>query len=163
MHTETWTPVTDAPGKIGLDILLAETDPKFVFLEMDIYWAYTGVWENGLGTTVDPVDYLEAFPERFPLFHVKDGHYAARSGGATLVYNQDNLPRPFQSGMTDVHQGDIDFRTMFSRLSKVSDLSNHYFLWERDTANQHPHGSMSSARASCAAMRYDHMAGPAKY
>jgi hypothetical protein len=65
--------------------------------------------------------------------------------------------------MTDVHQGDIDFRSMFSRLAKVSDLSNHYFIWERDTANKHPHGSLSSARASRAAMRYDHLAGPARY
>jgi sugar phosphate isomerase/epimerase len=163
MHTELFMPLTDSPGTIGMDVMLENTDPKFVFFEMDIYWAYTGAWENGFGTTIDPVDYLEAFPKRFPLFHVKDGHYTTRQAGATLVYNQDNAPQPFQEGMTDIHQGNIDFRSMFGRLAKVSDLRNHHFIWERDTASKHPHGSLSSARASCAAMRYDHLVGPAKY
>jgi sugar phosphate isomerase/epimerase len=163
MHTELFTPLLDAPGKYPLDVMLENTDPDLVFFEMDIYWAYTAAWENGAGQAFDPVDWVVANPKRFPLFHVKDGHYTTRQAGATLVYNQDNAPQPFQEGMTDIHQGNIDFRSMFGRLAKVSDLRDHYFIWERDTANKHPHGSLSSARASYAAMRYDHLAGPARY
>ena len=37
---------------------------------------------------------------------------------------------------------------MIGPVLKVSDLKNHYFLWERDTASSHPHGSLASARCS---------------
>jgi sugar phosphate isomerase/epimerase len=85
MHSELWTPVVDAPGTIGMDVMLANTDPNLVFFEMDIYWAYVGVWENGFGTSIDPVDYLEAYPKRFPLFHVKDGVPANNVDGYSMV------------------------------------------------------------------------------
>jgi sugar phosphate isomerase/epimerase len=163
MHQELFYPVVDAPGTYALDVMLANTDPGLVFFEMDIYWAYTAAWNEGGGMLFEPSDWVVAHPKRFPLFHVKDGHYATRQGGATVVYNQDNAPQPLQDGMTDVHQGDIDFRTFFSRLAKVSDLENHHFLWERDSASSHPHGSLSSARASYHAMRSDHLAGPSRY
>jgi sugar phosphate isomerase/epimerase len=162
MHTELWSPVADDPMRRGIDVMLENTDPNLVFFEMDIYWAYMGAWENGVGMLFDPADWVIAHPTRFPLFHVKDGHATTRAGGATLPYNTDG-PSPLQESMTDVHQGDIDFRTFFSRLAAVSPLENHYFLWERDNASSHSHGSLSSARASFAAMRFDHLAGPSRY
>lgn len=47
-----------------LDILLNETDPAAVKLELDVYWAaFAGV---------DPVAYLRHYAERIPLLHLKD-------------------------------------------------------------------------------------------
>ncbi|NLG28363.1 MAG: sugar phosphate isomerase/epimerase [Chloroflexi bacterium] len=51
-------------GEVGMDILLAETDPAAVAFECDVYWA----WYAG----VDPVALLNAFAGRFPLIHLKD-------------------------------------------------------------------------------------------
>ncbi|MEA1652800.1 sugar phosphate isomerase/epimerase [Nitrospirillum sp. BR 11164] len=51
-------------GVTGYDILLAETDPDLVKMEMDAGW----VAAAGL----DPVALLQAHPDRFRLMHVKD-------------------------------------------------------------------------------------------
>ena len=46
------------------DILLAETDPKVVMLELDVYWVrYAGI---------DPLQLIQAHPARFPILHIKD-------------------------------------------------------------------------------------------
>ena len=51
-------------GAYLLDILLNETDPALVTLELDVYWAaYAGV---------DPITYLHTRPGRVPLVHLKD-------------------------------------------------------------------------------------------
>ena len=47
-----------------LDILLRETEPDLVKLEFDIYWAAFA--------DVDPAAYLQQYPERIPLIHLKD-------------------------------------------------------------------------------------------
>jgi sugar phosphate isomerase/epimerase len=46
------------------DILLQNTDPAFVTMEVDLYWMRKGGEE--------PADYLQKYPGRFPLWHVKD-------------------------------------------------------------------------------------------
>lgn len=51
-------------GTTGWEILLKETDPKLVALEMDIYW----VRHAGH----DPIDWFNRYPGRFPLWHIKD-------------------------------------------------------------------------------------------
>jgi sugar phosphate isomerase/epimerase len=51
-------------GKPGLAILFDETDPNLVIGELDTYWAlYAGT---------DPVEFLNKYPGRFPLIHIKD-------------------------------------------------------------------------------------------
>jgi len=80
-------------GVRPLDILLTETDPKLVDIEMDIYWVVFG---GG-----DPLDYFKRFPGRFPLVHVKD------SAG------------PPDNKMVDVGSGKIDFRTIFAQASGI--------------------------------------------
>ncbi len=51
-------------GAYLLDILLNETDPALVALELDVYWAtYAGV---------DPITYLHTRAGRVPLVHLKD-------------------------------------------------------------------------------------------
>jgi sugar phosphate isomerase/epimerase len=51
-------------GKIPLTVLLEMTDPKTVFLEMDLYWT--------TAAGVDPVEYLKKYAGRYHLMHVKD-------------------------------------------------------------------------------------------
>lgn len=51
-------------GQIPMDVLLAETDPKLVQIELDIYW----ITKAGLSYA----DYFKRYPGRFPLWHVKD-------------------------------------------------------------------------------------------
>jgi sugar phosphate isomerase/epimerase len=59
-------------GGAGYDVLLAETDPALVALEMDPCWAVHG--------GRDPVALIEAHPGRFPLLHLKD-----RAPGGQMV------------------------------------------------------------------------------
>ena len=87
-------------GVKPLDILLSETDPKFVDFEMDIYWVIFG---GG-----DPFDYFKRFPHRFALAHVKDS---------------SGLP---DNKMVDVGSGKIDFRAIFARSAKAG--FKHYFV-----------------------------------
>ncbi len=56
--------IKEVNGKIPLQILLDHTDPSLVFLEMDVYWTTAG--------GADPVTYLEKYPNRYHLMHVKD-------------------------------------------------------------------------------------------
>ncbi len=51
-------------GVVFYDELLKRTDPASVIMEMDCGWV--------VGGGHNPVEYLKQFPERFPLFHVKD-------------------------------------------------------------------------------------------
>ena len=76
-------------GQVGYDILLAETDPSLVFMELDLYWA--------VRAGRDPIALFESHPGRFPLCHVKD----MRTVGGTQT-------------MVDVGQGDIDFAAIFA-------------------------------------------------
>lgn len=61
----------------GYDVLLSETEPGLVVMEMDLYWT--------VHAGHDPVDYFERYPRRFPLLHLKDrtsdGAMAAVGGG----------------------------------------------------------------------------------
>jgi sugar phosphate isomerase/epimerase len=51
-------------GKRGIEILLENTDPKLVNVELDVGWVAFG---GG-----DPVELIETYPDRFPVLHMKD-------------------------------------------------------------------------------------------
>ena len=51
-------------NKTGFDILTAETDPRLVHLEVDLYWAFRGA--------ADPVDLIQRHRGRIRQVHVKD-------------------------------------------------------------------------------------------
>ena len=51
-------------GQVPLNIILDNTDPNLVFFEMDIYWTAAG--------GADPIDYLDKYPNRYHLLHLKD-------------------------------------------------------------------------------------------
>jgi sugar phosphate isomerase/epimerase len=131
----------DETGDRLYDVLLAETDPDLVFLQMDIFWAYAGQyqyseWTDPSGVThprpFEPLDYVKAYPERYPLFHVKDGTSNPESSRGYDFAN--------------VGEGDIDFRTFFDEMPK---RGYHHFIMERDNASSDPDGgSLHSAQVS---------------
>ncbi|MBW3467452.1 sugar phosphate isomerase/epimerase family protein [Arthrospiribacter ruber] len=59
-------------GKIMMDHMIENTDEKLVFYELDVYWAQKG--------GQDPVDYLNKYPKRFPVLHIKDEEEIGASG-----------------------------------------------------------------------------------
>ena len=64
----------DTDGVIPYDLLLAETDPDLVKMELDLYWIRVG--------GKDTLAYFALHPGRFPLCHVKD---MAADGSITSV------------------------------------------------------------------------------
>ena len=67
-------------GKLPYDILLADTDPNLVKMEMDLFWA--------IKAGADPLHYFNLYPGRFPMVHVKgmgkNGKMADVSGDGAI-------------------------------------------------------------------------------
>jgi sugar phosphate isomerase/epimerase len=145
-HFQEWALCPDDPTKRGIDVLLAETDPRYVFFELDIYWAYVGQWQSGQVVTFDPLnDYAIPHRDRFKFFHVKDGAHDA-TGGYTDALDD----------ICDAGEGNIDFSAFFSKLFAQSrnEKTSHQYLWERDNASSHPRGPLASAQISYLTLRY---------
>lgn len=51
-------------GEVLYDVLLKNTDPTLVHMELDLGWVIVG--------GKDPIDYFKNYPGRFPLWHLKD-------------------------------------------------------------------------------------------
>ena len=70
-HAEEFSFATDNPKVRLYDVLLAETDPDLVFLEMDIYWAYSRQFRfckrpDGTPAPFEPLDYVLKQPAPLP-------------------------------------------------------------------------------------------------
>lgn len=63
------------------DYMLENTNPKYVFFEMDVYWVVRG--QNS------PVDYFNKYPGRFTMLHIKDNKEVGQSGmvGFDAIFN----------------------------------------------------------------------------
>ncbi|MEV0844699.1 sugar phosphate isomerase/epimerase [Streptomyces sp. NPDC049954] len=137
-HGDEFRFASDNPNVRLYDVLLAETDPKLVYLEMDIYWAYTGQFRfsktpEGKPAPFEPIDYVLKQPHRYPLFHVKDGTH---DPNATDGYD-----------MTDVGDGEIDYKSFLSAVNKTRDgRRDHHWQVEHDN----PVDSLAFARKSSA-------------
>lgn len=59
-------------GKTMYDVMLENTDPEYVFFEMDVFWT---VWGQN-----SPVNYFKKYPGRFKMFHIKDYREIGQSG-----------------------------------------------------------------------------------
>jgi sugar phosphate isomerase/epimerase len=92
-------------GQVPYDLLLAESDPRLVALELDLYWIAKA--------DHDPLAYFAKWPGRFPLVHVKD---------------MDATPRRF---FAPVGKGTIDFARVFKQASPAG--IKHYFYEQDDT------------------------------
>ena len=70
-HSDEFNKVTDLDKKV-YDFMLENTDPQYVFFQMDVYWACMG--------RAFPVEYFEKYPGRFKLLHIKDHYDVGVSG-----------------------------------------------------------------------------------
>jgi len=80
-----------------MDLLLEGTDNNLVSFELDLYWI--------IKAGEDPLRYIKKYPNRFPLWHIKD---MANDGS-----------------MRDVGEGIIDFEEIF-KLKSLSGLEHYY-------------------------------------
>ena len=55
-----------------LDFMIENTNPEYVFFEMDVYWTVIG--KNS------PVEYFKKYPKRFKVLHIKDDKEVGQSG-----------------------------------------------------------------------------------
>lgn len=111
-----------ALGKLPYDFLLAETDPKFVKMEMDLCWISVA--------QKDPLSYFEKYPGRFPMVHVKD---YVNDPNATSSYAGATGSVAFKGRLADVGQGQIDWKRILSHSDEAG--IKHYFV-ENDDAKQ---------------------------
>ncbi|MEU8206021.1 TIM barrel protein [Streptosporangium sp. NPDC049046] len=137
---------TRSSGVRKLEYFLGVTDPKFVNLEMDIYWAHVAQYKFKTYTAPDgsvqtnvfnPLALVQAQERRYPLFHAKDGKInTATANGYDMV--------PFGTG-------DIDYTTFFRGLTS----QHHYPMYEQDTA---PGGTANPGQSlQFAQISYDNM------
>ena len=54
------------------DFLIANTDPDKVFFQMDVFWTIFG--------KQDPVAYMQKYPDRIKILHIKDDYVIGKSG-----------------------------------------------------------------------------------
>ena len=86
------------------DYLLENTDPDLVKYELDMYWVVAG--------GQDPVTYLQKYPNRFPLGHVKD------------------MDKEDSERNTEIGKGSIDY-TNILKVAKENGMQ--HFLVEQET------------------------------
>ncbi|MFJ6573452.1 sugar phosphate isomerase/epimerase family protein [Streptomyces sp. NPDC091292] len=138
---------TRSSGIRKLEYFLKRTDPKNVWLEMDIFWAHVAQYKFHTYTAhdgkqrenvFDPAKLVSRNNKRYPLFHAKDGTVNATNGmGYDMV--------PFGTG-------DIDYTKFFSR---VGQKNYHNPMVEQDNA---PSSTVPSQSLDYAKIGYDNMA-----
>lgn len=117
---------TRSSGIRKLEYFLKGTDPRTVWLEMDIYWAHVAQYKFHTYTAhdgstrekvFDPAGLVARNNKRYPLFHAKDGTRNDTSGEG---YD-----------MVAFGEGVIDYTTFFSR---VGEKNYHNPMVEQDNA-----------------------------
>ena len=115
-HNFEWKPVD---GTTFYDVLLKNTDPALVHMEMDIFWV--------VRAGQDPVKLFEKHPGRFALCHIKD-----RDKTNTNIN-------------TEIGKGSIDFKTILSH-SKLAGFK-HYIVEQENYINIDPYVSIAESAA----------------
>jgi sugar phosphate isomerase/epimerase len=118
-HTEEFEPLADSSQR-PYDVLLAETDPSLVAMELDIGWA-TVAGQNAL-------DLFKQAPGRFEIWHVKD-----IAGLAALSGMSSQSERHRAARIVPLGEGEIDYRPIFAQASLAG--MKHFYV-EQDSAPQ---------------------------
>ncbi len=105
-------------GKVPFEIIMENTDPGLVFFEMDIFWTTAG--------GADPVKYLDKYPGRYKLMHVKDMSKKVQFSGDGGDPTQwvELFPQ-----IADAGKGTLDIKTIVAH-AKKSGLE--HFIVEND-------------------------------
>ena len=141
------------------DVLMEETDPRLVFFQLDIFWAYVGATGAPAVSTpsgmkswfpnFDPIELVWDQPERFPLFHAKDG-----------VRTEVGTPTAFGWQFVDPGDGNVPLWALFNGL----ETDEHYYIVERDNHNfpgpaPPPGDARNAAQLLTAERGFDYLAG----
>src|SRR5262245_6014608 len=129
-HTGEFEKLTDAT-MTTYDVLLAETDPSLVTMQLDIGWAYIA--------GVDPIALFKRYPGRFELWHIKDVF-----GLKTVNPSLGPDARVSSTAFTPVGVGQIDFKPVFANAA-LAGLK--HFVVEHDNAASWG-DSLAAARVS---------------
>ena len=113
------------------DILLKETDPALVAMQLDIGWAYMA--------GQDVLAMFKKNPGRYELWHVKDAKY--KQAGSTLTPTQHARA----SQIVTMGEGDIDYKAVFAD-AKTAGLQ--HFVIEQDTAGQGGRDALEDCRVA---------------
>lgn len=135
-HTGEFEKLTDSP-RTSFDILVEETDPALVTMQLDLGWAYIA--------GVDPLVLFKAHPGRFELWHIKDV-FGLKTVNPLLGPNA----RVSSMALVPVGTGHIDFKPIFAQ-SQLAGLK--HFVIEQDNAAAWG-DSLAAARVS-----YQNLAG----
>jgi len=135
-HTGEFEKLTDSP-RTTFDILVEETDPALVTMQLDLGWAYIA--------GVDPIALFKAHPGRFELWHIKDV-FGLKTVNPSLGPNA----RVSSMALVPVGTGHIDFKPVFAQ-SQLAGLK--HFVIEQDNAAAWG-DSLAAARVS-----YQNLAG----
>ena len=116
-HTGEFEKLTDSP-RTTYDVLLAETDPSLVTMQIDIGWAYIA--------GVDPIALFKSHPGRFELWHIKDVF------GLKTVNRRSDPTRASAAWRSRLSvTGQIDFNAVFANAA-LAGLK--HFAIEHDNA-----------------------------
>ena len=97
-------------GQNGFDVLLKDTDPAYVTLEMDCGWV--------VAAGKNPVEYLKKYPKRISMLHIKDLKPAV------------NPKWPGDRISTILGKGTIDYKPIFAA-AKIARIK-HYFVEQEE-------------------------------
>ncbi|HXW04182.1 MAG TPA: sugar phosphate isomerase/epimerase [Vicinamibacterales bacterium] len=104
-------------GQIGYDIIIRETDPSLVKLQMDLYWI-------AHGSKLTAREWFERQPGRFVMWHVKDMHRTSRD-------------------YTEVGNGTIDFTAIWPH-ALLAGLK-HFFVEQGGNFTHDPFRSVADS------------------
>lgn len=121
-HLQEFRPAGDTTG---YEILVANTDPRLVQFQIDIFWL---TWARQ-----DPLAYLKKLSGRVPMLHIKDRK-------KDWKWDQSKFPEDKEVPFAEVGTGAIDWKPIFANAAGVK-----YIFVEQDACDREP---MESARMS---------------
>jgi sugar phosphate isomerase/epimerase len=116
-HTQEFQPI-EGGARRPYDILLAETDPELVAMQLDIGWASVA------GQNI--IEMFHKNPGRFELWHVKDAR-----GIKLMTPEMPQSERQRSAMLVPVGEGEIDYKTIFANAGLAG--LKHYCV-EQDNA-----------------------------
>lgn len=122
-HLQEFRPVGDTNG---WEILIANTDPKLVKLQIDVFWM---AWAKQ-----DTLAHLKKLSGRVPMLHIKDRK-------KDWQWDQFKFPADKEVPYTEVGTGAIDWKSIFAHAAGVKRIFVEQDQWDRPP--------MESARMSC--------------
>ncbi len=106
---------TAIDGKVPFEVLVDNTDPNLVFLEMDIFWT--------TAAGADPINYLNKYSNRYKMLHLKDMKEKKTFSGDG---NDASQWFPLFSVMTSAGEGVMDLEGIVSTAKKIG--VEHYYV-----------------------------------